>query len=456
MAHAVPDPNPDYRLQPENTRGLDHIPGDYGLPYLGHAITLMNDTHGWVQQRHERYGLVSKVRLAGQTGLLVLGPDIYQQIYLDRDRNFSAEMGYKRQLGAYYHGGLLLRDFDEHRVQRRIFQTAFKTEAMKGYIGSMNPVLGEHMDAWQQQRDFHFFPAIKSTLLEVGSRIFIGIGDPDKMDLLTEAFLKVNEGLLGLIRKDIPGLRWHTGMKGKRELRNFFFGLVPQRRTGQGTDMLTYMCQETTEDGSHFSDEDIVQHAGFLLFAAHDTTTSALTHMILHTARHPEWQERLRAESQALGKPVLDYDDIDRMEGLELVFREALRLHPSVQIMTRRTIRECEIGGYRVPANTMLFLSPTFSHTMPEYWSNPQQFDPERFLPPREEHKNHSFGYMPFGGGAHKCIGMHFANMQAKCFMHQFLLKYRYRVADGYDPRLLTVPLPKPADDLPLALQRIA
>lgn len=445
----------DYRNQPENTQGLEHIPGDYGLPYLGHALKLVDDTYGFVKDRHDRFGPVSRLRMAGQVGLLVVGPEALQPIYLDRDRNFSAEMGYKRQLGAYYHGGLLLRDFDEHRVHRRIFQTAFKNEAMKGYIGTMNPILQKHMDRWGGADQFRFFPHIKATLLEAGSKIFIGLDDPREMDLLAEAFLKVNEGLMGLVRREIPGLRWYTGMKGKRALREFFFGLVPRRRENPGADMFTFMCQEKTDDGRMFSEEDIVQHAGFLLFAAHDTTTSALTHMIYHTARHPEWQERLREESLALGKPFLEYEDIDRMAGLELVFKEALRLHPSVQVMTRRTIRDCEIGGYKVPANTVLFIPATFSHTMPQYWSDPFRFDPERFLPPREEHKKHSFCYMPFGGGAHKCIGMHFANMQAKCFMHQFLLKYRYAVPAGYNPKMLTVPLPKPADDLPLTLQRL-
>ena len=83
------------------------------------------------------------------------------------------------------------------------------------------------------------------------------------------------------------------------------------------------------------------------------------------------------------------------------------------------------------------------------------KFDPGRFSPERMEHKRHSHSYVPFGGGAHKCIGMHFAIMNAKCFMHQFLLRYRFSVEEGYCPKMQTLPLPKPGDDLPLKLTRI-
>ena len=123
--------------------------------------------------------------------------------------------------------------------------------------------------------------------------------------------------------------------------------------------------------------------------------------------------------------------------------------------MVRRTISETVIDGHRVPAHTMLFLPPVFNHRDAAWWSEPDGFDPERFAPQRAEHKRHAFCFHPFGGGAHKCIGMHFATMLAKCFMHQFLLRYRVHTPPGYEPRMQWVPLTKPADGLPLRLERL-
>src|SRR5690606_10508517 len=134
---------------------------------------------------------------------------------------------------------------------------------------------------------------------------------------------------------------------------------------------------EKTEDGSYFPDELIIPQASFLLFAAHDTTTSVLNHMIYYSAMHPEWQQKMREEVQALNKPYLEYDDMDKLQVIDRVFNESLRLRPSVSFQARRTIRECEIGGHQIPADTMVFMSPIHNHRDPQYWSNPDQFDPD-------------------------------------------------------------------------------
>ena len=123
--------------------------------------------------------------------------------------------------------------------------------------------------------------------------------------------------------------------------------------------------------------------------------------------------------------------------------------------MQRRTINEVEMGGHRIPANTILFIPPLFTHNMSEWWTDPQKFDPDRFAEPRLEQKRHAFNYIAFGGGAHKCIGIHFAIMQAKVFMFHFLRRYRFTLANKDDKRLSYAPLPKPTNNLPLVLERI-
>ena len=113
-----------------------------------------------------------------------------------------------------------------------------------------------------------------------------------------------------------------------------------------------------------------------------------------------------------------------------------------------------ELAGLRVPAHTMVYTVPRFTHYMEEYWTDPYAFDPDRFAPERAEHKQHPFLYHPFGGGAHKCIGMHFSQMEYKCFLFQFLLKYDFEARHRREPFMQTLPLPKPADDMPVALIR--
>ena len=445
-----------YKTQPHNTH-LDHIPGDYGLlPYLGKSIDLVTDLYGYVDKCYKQYGPVSRTKIGGKEGLLLIGPDIYKQIHLDLDKCFSTQMGYDSNLGEFYRGGLLLLDGKDHKFQRRMFQSAFKTEPMKGYVDIINPFFSTALNEWGSVDDFLFLPSIKRLLLEVGSSVFIGVSESgEEMDKMTRAFLDISDkGLMALFKVNLPGFKFHQGKKGKKYLESYFKAIIPQRRTGHGSDILSFLCREKMDNGDFFPEDMIVPHTSFLLFAAHDTTTSTLSNLMLQTALNPQWQDKMREESLALGKDFLDYDDLNKMETLDLVFKETLRLYPSVPLMTRRTIKDCEIGGYHVPANTMLYLPPSYTHTLSEYWTNPLKFDPNRFAPGREEHKNHSFCYIPFGGGIHKCIGMHFANMMVKCFMHQLLINYDYSLPDDYQPRLDSFPMPKPADNLPIRLKK--
>lgn len=443
----------DYRQQPDN-RALDHIPGDDGWPLLGRGLRMIDDMLELAREHYNRFGEVSRIGLGIQRGLLVLGADNYQRIYMDKDRQFSNEMGYAAQLGHFYKGGLLLRDFDEHRFQRHIMLGAFKTTAMRNYVDVMNPLLLKHLQSWPTQKTVSFFPLIKEALLEVGARIFVGIDEfSEEAAILNDAFLDVNEGLSAILQWNLPGMKYHRGLKGKASLERYFSRLVQERRGKEGDDMLTSMCNAPDENDALFGEEDIIPHAAFLLFAAHDTTTSVLSHMAMYLARYPEWQERLRAESRALGKPQLAYEDMEALPGMDLCFQECLRLHPSVPMMARRTTVDLELGGYPVPAQTMLFMPASFNQRDARYWTDPDSFDPLRFSPERAEFKRHPFCYHPFGGGAHKCIGMHFASMLTKCFMHQLLLNYRLECDPGYKPELQWIPLAKPKDGLLVRLE---
>ncbi len=444
----------DYKSAPDNT-DLGHIPGNFGFPVLGHNLRLYNDYYGLIDSQYRKFGPVSRFALAGQKGLLLVGADMYQQIYLDKDRNFSAEMGYANSLGRFYKGALLLLDGDEHRFQRRLMQTAFKNDAMRGYLDQMAPILRNAIATWPHKPGFHFVPEVKQALLDVAALIFVGLDELDEQaEILNKAFLDVAKGLEGIIPKEIPGTLYKKGKDAERILHEFFAKLIDVRRAGDGNDVFSHFCREKTAEGEFFSDEEIIRHMTFLLFAAHDTTTSALSHLFMYLARDPQWQQRLRDEAEGLGRDTLSYEDLDNMPLTDAAIRETLRLHPSVQLMQRRTVRECELEGHRIPANTLLFIAPQYLHRMEEHWTNPDEFDPERWLEPRLEHKNHSFNFLGFGGGAHKCIGMHFALMQAKCFVHEFLTQYECSTPPGYAPKLMNVPLPKPADDLPMTVKR--
>ena len=251
----------DNYKQAADNRDLKHIPGSFGLPVIGHFFEMVTDLYGTIDRQYCRYGPVSRLGVAYLKGVLLIGPDLYGEVYLDKDKNFSAEMGYARTLGRFYKGALLLRDHGEHRFQRRIMQSAFKTEAMRGYFGTMGPMLKEAVEGWDGREDFLFFPAIKQALLDVAATIFVGLDkDDDRAANLNHAFLDIANGLLGFFAKEIPGTKYARGKKAQRHLQEFFGSLIEERRRGKGIDTFSYFTRETTEDGEYFSDEDIIAH----------------------------------------------------------------------------------------------------------------------------------------------------------------------------------------------------
>ncbi len=447
---------PEYTRHPDN-KNLRHIPGHYGLPLIGDTFRFVLKPYEVLDEHYRRYGAVFKASLTFQKFAVALGPEFIQQLTLDTEKAFSARMGYNTPLGDFFAGGLLMRDFDEHKFHRRIMQTAFKIDAMRSYVEQMNPIIEREMKPWGAETNFHFYPHIKTLLLNIGARVFLGMDmEGEATQSLNQSFLDMNSGTLSLIRKDWPGLLYRKGMNGRRELEAFFLGLVPERRGVQGSDMATFFANEKNEEGEYFSDKIVGEHLIFLLLAAHDTTTSALTMASYHLAHNQQWQERLREELRGLDKDALSYDDLGKnVPDLDHSFKEVLRLNPPVPMMMRRTVKEVEVGNYTLAPHTMVQISPLYTHRMEQYWTAPHTFDPDRFA--REEHKQHSFLWAPFGGGAHKCIGLHFADMLFKCTLTQLLLNYRIRFAknDQYPSRIQHFPFAKPMDNLPLVLEPV-
>ncbi len=138
----------------------------------------------------------------------------------------------------------------------------------------------------------------------------------------------------------------------------------------------------------------------------------------------------------------------------EMAFKEAMRMKPPVPSIPRRAIRDFSFKGYAIPAGTMVGINPLFTHHMPEIWPDPDTFDPMRFTDEAQRNR-HRFAWVPFGGGAHMCLGLHFAYMQAKCFARHFLQNLEVSLEPGYTPDWQMWPIPKPRDGLRVTLKPV-
>lgn len=192
----------------------------------------------------------------------------------------------------------------------------------------------------------------------------------------------------------------------------------------------------------------------FLMMAAHDTTTITTTAVTYYLAKHPEWQARAREESLALGTDLPDIAALEGLSALDLVMKESLRLVAPVPGLMRMAVKDTSIEGYYIPKGTIVSGNPLTNHYDPAYWSNPHDFDPERFNETRREDKSHRHAWIPFGGGAHKCIGLIFGTLEVKAILHELLLRYEWSVPSDYEVRWDGTSLPIPVDGLPITFTR--
>ncbi|MBK8289360.1 MAG: cytochrome P450 [Cellvibrionales bacterium] len=161
----------DYMLQPDN-KDLRGIPGDMGLPLIGHNIGFIKDTYALADRHYKQYGPLSTLNSFGLKGVLALGPDLAQQIFLDPNRDFSSRMGFQDRVGRFMDQNLAMLDFDHHRHQRRLMQSAFKNDAMQLYTDRINFIYRRAMGEWRNESEIKFFDHMKNLLLEVAADIF--------------------------------------------------------------------------------------------------------------------------------------------------------------------------------------------------------------------------------------------------------------------------------------------
>lgn len=430
-------------------------PARRGLPLLGQTLEYTRDPMALFRAQWSTYGPVSPLRLMGRDPwVMLLGPDASEAVLTNRDKAFANGPAWSFLVGPFFGGGLMLLDFEEHHLHRRILQQAFTRDRLEGYVERVHPAVARGTAGWRPDPEFRAYPALKALTLDIAAEIFMGGAEhtpPAEMDRINRAFIDCVQAASALVRLDVPPGRWWRAHRGRRVLEGFLRSYLPRRRAVETPDLLSQLCHVRSETGEALTDDQVVDHMVFLMMAAHDTSTSTLSTMMEMLGKHPDWQDRCRAESQALGgSPSLA--ELDSLTSLDLVMRECLRLRAPVPVVVRRTVKDTEVLGVRIPADHYVSIAPQFTHLMPELWDDPHRFDPERFGPERREDKRHRHAWDPFGGGVHKCLGMFFAGAEVTAVMHHLLRTYRWHVDPGYTAPLDHHSLPYPSDGQPVDL----
>lgn len=433
---------------------LSHIPQPRGLPLLAHSLAFLRDPYGAYFHFKAEVGDVFQVNVFGLRWVVLAGPDAVEEVFLNRGDKYSAKEGLKA-FAHLFSGGLLHRDAEDHRAHRRVMQAAFRAEAMRAYLDVMNGEISQVLAGWPVGRRQGYGQVLKLMSLRLGARVFMGLTDEAEIARMNACYEAQVRATSALLRWNLPFTTTGRGIAARQELSQFFAGMIPARRASGGANFFSQLCQAEASEDAGWTDQEIVDHFNFLLVAAHDPVTSNLAVVVSELAQNTALQETLRAEVSTLPDGPLAYEDLDKLPLLEQTYKEALRRYPPSSFTVRRVMEETEWQGHRLPVGAYVTIAPGPVMMDPDWWSDPALFDPGRFATERAEDKVHRFAWAPFGGGMHKCIGMHFGVVQFKAILVEMLRRYRFTARPEDAPRWRVIPTPMPKNDLPLVLEKL-
>lgn len=431
-----------------------HIPGDLKLPFVGSTLEFAQDINALIVRNWRRYGDVFKIRVLGENIIALAGPEANKMILHDNQEDFLSKKGWDFVIGDLFKNAIMLTDGEQHARYRRIMQCAFHKDPMMGYLEVIEAEVCKYLDSEIAIHDGKLitYPAMVRLTMLIAGKLFFGVQFDQKH---LDAIMDVTHASMSPLHLEIPYTTYWKGMQARKALTEFYRDKIKKNRNNPGDDMFAQMCVAHSDKGEYFTDEEIINQMIFLMMASHDTTTSTLTSMIYETARQPYWQERMREESiDFYHKGPLNYNRLKEMKDINLVFLEALRLHPALVVLPRYATKDFVFDGYAIPAGTRVAISTYATHIRPDIYTLPLQFDPERFNDERAEHKKVAYSFVPFGGGKHLCIGKYFAEMEAKVVMSHFVKRFQWTIPDGYVMRYAP-PLNHPRDGLPIFIKRI-
>lgn len=442
------------RLSKRPNQKLPKIPGNHGLPVVGSTPHLLANAPKVMRRCFQKYGPVFRLRGFGSTAVYFSDVEAARLILMNKEKNFSSRLGWL-PVEPLLRRGILLRDFSEHRDHRRILQTTFTKPSLRFYTKRLNRLFSKQLHLWPENEVFRFQTELKTQLLDNAATIFMGAELGAESEVLNEHFIALSRAAISPHHKEIPGSSWKKGKDGARYLHSWLKKQIHGRIGNKQGDFFTTLCNISQQAENKMSLDDVVDHTVLLLFAAHDTTTSTLCSIMAMLCQQPEWQKKLRAEMQAIDADALTMEDFKHLPMTDQFFKEVLRHYPPISLILRRCIKSFSHRGVRIPSNTQTNLSVYLLHHHPKYWTDPDKFDPERFSLKRAEHKRDTFQYLPFGAGAHKCLGVNLAEIQTKVLLFHLLRNFRIATKPGYQFKFSHLPMPLPKQGLPVKFQRI-
>ncbi|XP_026141410.1 cytochrome P450 26C1 [Carassius auratus] len=482
--------------------------GSMGWPLVGETFHWLFQGSSFHISRREKHGNVFKTHLLGKPLIRVTGAENIRKILLGEHTLVCTQWPQSTRiiLGP---NTLVNSVGDLHKRKRKILAKVFSRGALEAYLTRLQDVIKTEIAKWcSETGSVDVYTAAKSLTFRIAVRILLGLRlEEQQITSLSKTFEQLMNNLFSLpIDTPISGLR--KGIRAREILHSAMEKIIEEKLKKQQTsdycDAFDYMLSSAKEDDYELTMQELKETAVELIFAAHSTTASASTSLILQLLRHPDVSERARAELESEGLigdvhgyccshchgnvvseesdaaekstsegrsatnktlcfeagdkeekhrsrihvPYLSLEKLSQLSYLDCVVKEVLRFLPPVSGGYRTALQTFELNGYQIPKGWSVMYSIRDTHETAEAYQNPELFDPDRFCADRNESKTERFSYVPFGGGVRRCVGRELALIVLKTLAVELLATVECTLATETYPRMQTVPIVHPVNGL--------
>jgi cytochrome P450 len=407
-----------------------------------------------------RYGNWFTIRVPGVTPFVFTSePDAIREIFLGNPELLHAGKA-NRPLGVFMgERSVLFLDGEAHLHDRRLILPAFQGERMRAYGPAMRSIARAAIAKWPVGEAFAVYPSMRSITFDVIMRAAFGLDESAEAanlkDLIARLFALYSGRFASLFpvsafRLDLgPWSPWGRVVRLNREMESALFVEFAKRRASPGhnrEDILSILLAARDDNGSPMSDIVVRDEMMTLLLAGHETTAASLAWAMHQLALHPDVT---RAAREELARMPEDADPAS-MHYLDAVVNETMRLCPVVPNIGRELQAPTEIAGCELPKGVVVALCIYLVHRRADLWSDPEKFDPSRFIVSRPD----PYQFFPFGGGTRRCLGAAFATNQMKIVLAEVIRRFDIAPVRGHTPRpkRLSIAI-GPSDGMPVILK---
>ncbi len=434
-------------------------------PFAGNLRAAARDSIAFYEDATREFGGIVRFSYSkNRAWHLISDPAMIEWVLQTNFKNYPKGFFFSKRLRLLTGDGLISSEGELWLRQRRLAQPAFHRQRLAQLTDLMRDAAREMLNRWDKS------PAAKPlnisdetmrlTLQVVGRALFrteLAHHADATYDALTQilAYIDFRMKHPFAASEKVPTRRNKSFLRAKNALDTIALDIIQARhRSGKDEgDLLSMLMQVRDEDsGEGMSDTQLLDEVRTIMLAGHETTAMALAWTWNLLSENPHIQRRLENEvDTVLGGREPKFDDLEKLRYTRQVFEEALRLYPSFWLLARQAKEADTIGGYDIRAGSTIALSPYITQRLPQFWPEPEKFDPDRFVPDAVRPK---FSYFPFGGGPRLCIGQNFALMEAQIILAMTAQRFRLTTVPGQNLELAQTLTLRPRDDLKMTLEK--